>query len=353
MGCCEPKVVAVISCLLNIFNAIDVFTGYGLQLTSFQLYSTGVFYLVLAFSCFAIIFARDNASLFLPFLVLKPVVLIKTLSYCIVYVTILLNGPSFIIHWALVITNSGRLLSLSEVNILVIVSLVMFLPLTVLFAWFYSIIFRAYVELAEKSAPDNANSEGYGDVAAGSEGYDDVAAGPTCCCGPCRARIETAIPVVALVGFFFLLSEASDTYTFFYSNCKNDNDNFCIVYVIYCSLCLAAAIVYLVVVFAQRERNPSLFLPYLFIMPVILIIHLLDIALLLFIIIRGLGSSDPRVYEGLHLIIGFLFEIFIFTVLHIWFYSLICRAYKKIKQHKSASFIANSSSQAEESRVGP
>ncbi|KAL3098765.1 hypothetical protein niasHT_024519 [Heterodera trifolii] len=335
MGCCGPKVVAWICCVIDILSAIIAFSGYGQYETFVQRICTGALCLIHALSCLMVIFAEDDASRFRPFLILKPAILIKSLSACITSLIILLNEPSFIV-FSKELTKKDKKMSLSQIHILVIFMVVALPPVTVLYAWFYSIIFRAYVELAEKPAPDNANSKGYG----------NVAAGPTCCCGPFRARIETAIPVVALIGFFFLLDEARDT---FFHECLN----YCSVYNTFGSLCLVSSIAYLVVSFAQRERNPSLFLPFLFIMPIILIIHLLAIALLLYRIIVGLGSSDPRVYEELHIIIGFFFEISMYTVLHAFFYSLIFRAYKKTKQQKSASFIANSSSRDEESRVCP
>ncbi|KAL3075496.1 hypothetical protein niasHS_012003 [Heterodera schachtii] len=335
MGCCGPKVVGVICCVLDILTAIIVFLGYVRQESPNQRIVTGVYCLIHAFSCLMVIFAEDDASRFRPFLFLKPAILIKSLSACITSLIILLNEPSFIV-FSHELTKKDKEMSLSQIRILVIFMVVALPPVTVLFAWFYSIIFRAYVELAEKSAPDNANSKGYG----------DVSAGPTCCCGPFRARIETAIPVFALIGFFFLLDEARGT---FFHECLN----YCSVYNTFGCLCLVSSIAYLVVSFAQNERNPSLFLPYLIIMPIILIIHLLAIALLLYRIIVGLGSSDPEFYEALHLIIGFFFEISMYTVFHAFFYSIIFRAYKKTKQQKSTSFIANSSSRAEESRVGP
>ncbi|KAL3098764.1 hypothetical protein niasHT_024518 [Heterodera trifolii] len=326
MGCCGPKVVAGISCVIDILCAIIAFLGYTLEKPD-QSIVTGVYCLILAFACLLVIFAGDNASLFRPFLVLKPVILIVLLMLCIVNVSILLNEPFLRDRLHLTNMDSIKQYTLSEVRSAFVVILVVCLLLTALFAWFYSIIFRAYVKLAEKSASDNANLD---------------AAGPTCCCGPCRARIETAIPVFALIGFFFLLDEARGT--LFYK-CLN----YCSVNNTFGYLCLVSSIAYLVVIFAQNERNPSLFLPYLFIMPVILIIRLLNIALMLSIIIAG--SSLRGFYLELPPSIGLLSGYVIFTVLHIWFYSLIFRAYNRTKQQMFSHFIANSSSRR--SRVGP
>ncbi|KAL3101017.1 hypothetical protein niasHS_001477 [Heterodera schachtii] len=310
MGCCGPKVVGVICCVLDILTAIFVFLGYTRESPT-QRIVTGLYYLVLAVSCVMVIFAGDNASLFRPFLVLKPVILIELLMICILFVSILLNEP------------------LSEERSGLIFTLVVCLLITALFAWFYSIIFRAYVELAEKSAPDNANLD---------------AAGPTCCCGPLRAKIETGIPVFALIGFSFLLSEARAIFIYECKGCST-------VHVSLGYLCLASAIAYLVVIFAQRDRNPSLFLPYLIIMPIILIMHLWDIALVLVIILE---SSLEGYYRVIPLTMPLLFAYVIFPALHIWFYSLIFRAYNRTKQQMFSRFIAYSSrSRAEESRVGP
>ncbi|KAL3101051.1 hypothetical protein niasHS_001511 [Heterodera schachtii] len=341
MGCCGPKVVAVISCVLNIIGAILFFIGYGLKESRTESIWVGLFCLVLAFSCFAIIFAGDNASLFLPFLVLDfPALLLDAYLFLRVLLALILEHKSSFWHEM----NEP---SPIDVTVKLIIMLVISLIVTALFAWFYSIIFRAYVELAEKSAPDNANSEGYG----------DVAAGPTCCCGPCRARIETAIPVVALIGFLCQLFVAV-VYFYHYGQC--DYVDYCFAFILLGPVCLAAAIAYLVVVFAQRERNPSLFLPYLFIMPVQLLITL-SLCVWLLVIREKILGPQILPHRG-----GFAFTIILvddyimmlFTelfplVFHSWFYSLIFRAYKKTKQQKSASFVANSSSRAEESRVGP
>ncbi|KAL3075497.1 hypothetical protein niasHS_012004 [Heterodera schachtii] len=314
MGCCGPKVVGVICCVLDILTAIIVFLGYVRQESPNQRIVTGVYCLILAFACLMVIFAGDNASLFRPFLVLKPVILIVLLMLCIVNVSILLNEP--FLRYNLRVTNmdSIKQYTLSEGT-----------KKSCCFVRFFSIAFS--FPLAEKSASDNANLD---------------RAGPTCCCGPCRARIETAIPVFALIGFFFLLDEARGT---FFHKCLN----YCSVNNTFGYLCLVSSIAYLVVIFAQNERNPSLFLPYLIIMPVILIIRLLNIALMLPIII--VGSSLREFYLELPPSIGLLSGYVIFTVLHIWFYSLIFRAYNRTKQQMFSRFIANSSSRR--NRVGP
>ncbi|KAL3090417.1 hypothetical protein niasHT_028374 [Heterodera trifolii] len=314
--------IAGISCVIDIIIAISAFIA-GSDHDTLQCISVGVYWLILAFSCLMVIFARDNASLFLPYLVMKPALLVASLVGCIILVGLLLFAHSFVHNRAEAIL----------LTIFVVVSLLC----TALLTWFYFIIFRAYVELVEKSAPpDNANS---------AEAYGDVAAGPTyCCCGPCRARIETAIPVVALVGFLFQLNEAC---VLFFIECKD----FCVVVIILGSMCLVSSIAYLLVLFAQRQHNPSLFLPYLIIMPIVMIIHWLDFALLLFDTFM-LSSTSVL---GLPVFIGLLLAFSVVPVLHKWFHAIIFRAYKKTKQQqqKSASFIANSSSRAEESRVGP
>ncbi|KAL3110498.1 hypothetical protein niasHT_019359 [Heterodera trifolii] len=105
-------------------------------------------------------------------------------------------------------------------------------------------------------------------------------------------------------------------------------------------------------VFQQHCRCPTNQLEAIkFSKPIVMVIHWLDFALLLFDTFM-LSSTSVL---GLPVFIGLLLAFSVVPVLHKWFHAIIFRAYKKTKQQqqKSASFIANSSSRAEESRVGP
>ncbi|KAL3100999.1 hypothetical protein niasHS_001459 [Heterodera schachtii] len=340
-------IVAVIGFVLDI--AIAIFFFVNMPIINFTTILFILPFLVIAFCYLMVVFGHiyRNCSLFLPFLALKPLGLIVGVLLCITSVPsiIMINmeknklekDPS---------RKSPYLTVLVDREPYVIIFMIVMGITTALHAWFYSIIFRAYVLVKEKSAPDNANSEGYG----------DVAAGPTCCCGPFRARIETGITVIALIGFFFQLSAAVMSFSF-YNLCFWFGLEHCFVALLFGLLFLASAIAYLVVVFAQRERNPSLFLPFLFIMPIAKAASVSFWIFLFFYLIK-LFNKIPSDKVGPLIPLLFFFVLpllflFSITLFHTWFYSLIFRAFKKTKQQKSASFITNSSSRAEESRVGP
>ncbi|KAL3098787.1 hypothetical protein niasHT_024541 [Heterodera trifolii] len=348
MGCCDPKatpIVAVIGFMLDI--ALAIFFFVYLPKIVFVFILLVLPFLIIAFCYLMVVFGHiyRNCSLFLPFLAVKPLGLICGVLLCITSVPsiIFINKvKNKLEKYPPSSYKSSSLTILNDRELYEIISMIVMGLTTALHAWFYSIIFRAYVLVKEKSAPDNANSKGYG----------DVAADPICCCGPFRARIETGIPVVALIGFFFQLSAAAVAF-FGYHLCSE----YCFVHLSFALLFLASAIAYLVVIFAQRKRNPLLFLPYLIIMPIakfasVILWILLFIGLILKFNKIPADEVDPIAGLLFFIVLPLLF-LFSITLFHTWFYSIILRAYKKTKQQKSASFITNSSSRAEESRVGP
>uniref|UniRef100_A0A914IDF2 MARVEL domain-containing protein n=1 Tax=Globodera rostochiensis TaxID=31243 RepID=A0A914IDF2_GLORO len=158
----------------------------------------------------------------------------------------------------------------------------------------------------------------------------------TFCCGPFRTSVETGTYLVAILGFVLELIVAIYDFAKFHS-------------VLPGLFPLLSAISYLSVVFAQKKNNPSLFMPYLLVEGIGLVFNMLvciTIATITILVPQEIvdelnkRSEKPITREMLRPnLIVCLIIVSLYFAMTAWFYSIIYRAYKMLKDAKATGRI--------------
>uniref|UniRef100_A0A183CFK2 MARVEL domain-containing protein n=1 Tax=Globodera pallida TaxID=36090 RepID=A0A183CFK2_GLOPA len=150
----------------------------------------------------------------------------------------------------------------------------------------------------------------------------------TFCCGPFRTSVETGTYWIAILGFVVKIIVAIYNSATFHSVLAG-------LFPLLCAIC------YLSVVFAQKKNNPSLFMPFLIVEGIGLVIYMLVYIMIAAITILApqeivdklnKHSEKPITREMTSSILIFCLIIAgLYFALTVWFYSIIYRAYKMLK----------------------
>ena len=149
-----------------------------------------------------------------------------------------------------------------------------------------------------------------------------------CCCGPFKTHVEKGALVIAIVGAFmncasaFVPGESASTIVMYFLN----------------------ALLFLSIIVAIRKRKSKLFLPYLVIEAVGLCFAVLAVIYLMLVSHSLLEEHEGESAESKrHMQIAFVALIVAFCLnlaLNFWFYTIIYRAYKFMREEKKVSWNA-------------